>query len=304
MPMHSSISWKKAYGGSLLIHLVVIGLLACFLAGTAAQHEEEKMYVVDLDASELTDSGSGHAGGGGGGGSASSLFPDKLSDEAVAQRTAQIEQASSALASPQTATQPIPDAVPESLTSSPSAQPVSTASAASSAAAAAPSGDSGAGASGSSSDSGSGGGSGTGSGTGTGSGEGSGSGSGYGSGSGLGAGDGVGDGQGYGEGSGSGSGSGDSGSSGTGSGPFDTDGFWAAVNANKSYPPMAAKRGLTGTVNVTVTLDAGGNCVSASASGDPILAKAATKAVYAACPYPNPTGASITINVPVTFELQ
>ena len=105
-------------------------------------------------------------------------------------------------------------------------------------------------------------------------------------------------------GSGSGQGSGDSGSEGTGTGAFDTDGFWSAVNANKTYPPMAVKRGLTGTVYVTVTLDAGGNCIGVSASGDGLLAKAATKAVYAACPYPNPTGSEITINVPVTFELQ
>ena len=55
---------------------------------------------------------------------------------------------------------------------------------------------------------------------------------------------------------------------------------------------------------MTVTLDAGGNCIGVSASGDGLLAKAATKAVYAACPYPNPTGSEITINVPVTFELQ
>ena len=71
------ISWKRAYAGSLLVHLAVAGLLAVGLAGSVAQHEQEKMYVVDLDASELTDSGSGHAGGGGGGGSAESLFPDK-----------------------------------------------------------------------------------------------------------------------------------------------------------------------------------------------------------------------------------
>lgn len=291
----ASITWKKAYTGSLVVHLLLFGVLTLFMAGTVAQHEEEKMYVVDLDTSDLTDSGSGHAGGGGGGGSTdlSSLFPEKLSAEAVAERTAQIEQSSSALASPNTAMEPIPDAAPESLAAAPSA-----ASSSSSAA-----GSSGASTS-SSTSGGSGGGSGTGEGTGTGSGSGSGSGSGTGGGSGSGAGDGTGDGQGYGEGSGEGQGSGDSGSSGTGQGAFDTDGFWAAVNANKTYPTMAIKRGLTGTVNVTVTLDANGNCVGASASGDGMLAKAAVNAVYAACPYPNPTGASVTINVPVTFELQ
>ena len=93
--MDSHISWKKAYGGSLIIHAVVFGVLMCFLAGSVAQHEEEKMYVIDLDASELTGAGSGHAGGGGGG--AANLFPDKLSEAAVAERTAQVAQASSAL---------------------------------------------------------------------------------------------------------------------------------------------------------------------------------------------------------------
>lgn len=162
------ISWKRAYAGSLLVHLAVAGLLAVGLAGSVAQHEQEKMYVVDLDASELTDSGSG-------------------------------------------------------------------------------------------------------------------------------------DGQGYGEGSGNGQGSGDSGAAGTGSAPFDSDGFWSAVNANKSYPPMAIKRGLTGTVTVTVVLDSSGNCVSASADSSGLLAKAA---VYAACPYPNGTGSTVTVHVPVTFNLQ
>lgn len=249
--MDSRISWKKAYGGSLVIHALVFGLFMCFLASSVAHHEEEKMYVIDLDASELTGAGSGHAGGGGG---AADLFPDKLSDAAVAERRAQVEQASSALAAP-SAISPV-----ESAAANPSPTNSASSDGGSSAA----------------------GGEGSGSGSGSGSGEGSGSGSGY----------------------GSGSGSGDSGSDGTGTGAFDTDGFWSAVNANKTYPPMAVKRGLTGTVYVTVTLDGSGNCIGVSASGDGLLAKAAMKAVYAACPYPNPTGGDITVNVPVTFELQ
>lgn len=272
--MDSRISWKKAYGGSLVIHALVFGLFMCFLAGSVAHHEEEKMYVIDLDASELTGAGSGHAGGGGGG--AANLFPDKLSDAAVAERRTQVEQASSALVSPSSVSPVERASVNPSPTNAVSSDGGSSA----------------------------GGGEGSGSGTGTGSGEGSGSGSGYGEGIGSGSGDGVGDGEGYGEGSGSGQGSGDSGSDGTGTGAFDTDGFWSAVNANKTYPPMAVKRGLTGTVYVTVTLDGSGNCIGVSASGDGLLAKAAMKAVYAACPYPNPTGGDITVNVPVTFELQ
>lgn len=283
------ISWKRAYAGSLLVHLAVAGLLAVGLAGSVAQHEQEKMYVVDLDASELTDSGSGHAGGGGGGGSAESLFPDKLSETDVAQRTAAVEAQSSALTPPEQAAQAqsvLADAAEKA------AAPAAPAAQAPSPAGPADTGGSTAAVS----DGGSGGGSGSGSGTGEGSGEGSGSGSGAGSGNG--------DGQGYGEGSGNGQGSGDSGAAGTGSAPFDSDGFWSAVNANKSYPPMAIKRGLTGTVTVTVVLDSSGNCVSASADSSGLLAKAAVNAVYAACPYPNGTGSTVTVHVPVTFNLQ
>ena len=68
------ISWKRAYAGSAIIHLVIVGVFAVFLAGTVLHQEEQQMYVVDLDTGELTSSGSGHAGGGGGG---SSLFPEK-----------------------------------------------------------------------------------------------------------------------------------------------------------------------------------------------------------------------------------
>lgn len=268
------ISWKRAYAGSLLVHLAVAGLLAVGLAGSVTQHEQEKMYVVDLDASELTDSGSGHAGGG----SAESLFPDKLSETDVAQRTAAVEAQASALTPPEQAAQAqslLADAAEKA------AAPAAPAAPAAQAPSPAGPADTG-GSTAAVSDGGSGGGSGSGSGTGEGSGEGSGSGSGE----------------------GSSSGSGDSGAAGTGSAPFDSDGFWSAVNANKSYPPMAIKRGLTGTVTVTVVLDSSGNCVSASADSSGLLAKAAVNAVYAACPYPNGTGSTVTVHVPVTFNLQ
>ena len=276
------ISWKRAYAGSLLVHLAVAGLLAVGLAGSVAQHEQEKMYVVDLDASEVTDSGSGHAGGGGGGGSAESLFPDKLSETDVARRTAAVEAQSSGLTPPEQAAQAqsvLADAAEKA------AAPAAPAAPAAQAPSPAGPADTG-GSTAAVSDGGSGGGSGSGSGTGEGSGEGSGSGSGAGSGN------------------GDGQGSGDSGAAGTGSAPFDSDGFWSAVNANKSYPPMAIKRGLTGTVTVTVVLDSSGNCVSASADSSGLLAKAAVNAVYAACPYPNGTGSTVTVHVPVTFNLQ
>lgn len=279
------ISWKRAYAGSAIIHLVIVGVFAVFLAGTVLHQEEQQMYVVDLDTGELTSSGSGHAGGGGGG---SSLFPEKLSEQAVAEKVAQVQASQSAVTpTPQTpAPTPISDAVPTAESASTSASS-STASSADAAGAS----------DGSASDGG-------GVGGGSGTGEGTGSGSGAGSGSGSGVGDGTGDGQGYGEGSGDGQGSGDSGAAGTGTGAFDSDGFWAAVNANKSYPAMAVKRGITGSVPVTVTLDGSGNCVGASAGGGPsILQNAAVKAVYAACPYPNATGQTVTINVTVNFNL-
>lgn len=263
------ISWKRAYAGSLLVHLAVAGLLAVGLAGSVAQHEQEKMYVVDLDASELTDSGSGHAGGGGGGGSAESLFPDKLSETDVAQRTAAVEAQSSALTPPEQAAQA------QSLLADVAEKAAAPAAPAAQAPSPAGPADTG-GSTAAVSDGGSGGGSGSGSGTGEESGEGS----------------------------GNGQGSGDSGAAGTGSAPFDSDGFWSAVNANKSYPPMAIKRGLTGTVTVTVVLDSSGNCVSASADSSGLLAKAAVNAVYAACPYTNGTGSTVTVHVPVTFNLQ
>lgn len=299
------ISWKRAYAGSLLIHLVVAGLLAVGLAGSVAQHEQEKMYVVDLDASDLTDSGSGHAGGGGGGSSSASLFPDKLSETDMAQRTAAVQAQSSALTPPEQVTQ-----AQSILAEASEKAAVSVASAAQAPLPGAPSDTGSSTAAGSRdggssrSGSGSGTGEGNGEGSGSGSGEGPGSGSGSGGGSGSGTGSGSGDGQGYGQGTGDGQGSGDSGAAGTGSAPFDSDGFWSAVNANKSYPPMAIKRGLTGTVTVTVVLDSSGNCVSASADSSGLLAKAAVNAVYAACPYPNGTGSTVTVHVPVTFNIQ
>lgn len=252
------ISWKKAYGASLIFHAVVLSIAGLFIAGTVAHHEQQQMYVVDLDASSLESSGSGHAGGGG------NLFPEKLSETQMEQKMAAAEQPLTQTNNSPVA--PTPDAVPVADSTGQSA-PVS--------------GNSGA------------------SGSSGGAGEGSGSGGGIGSG----YGDGVGDGQGYGEGSGDGQGSGDSGAAGTGTGAFDSDGFWAAVDAQKVYPAMAVRRGLTGTVNVTVTLDADGNCIGVSSDGPSILAKAAENAVYAATPYPNATGQTITVNVPVTFNL-
>lgn len=81
------ISWIRAYAGSAVVHLLVVGAAAMFLAGAVMQQEQQQMYVIDLDASELSSAGSGHAGGGSGG----ELFPEKLSETAVAERVAQID---------------------------------------------------------------------------------------------------------------------------------------------------------------------------------------------------------------------
>lgn len=112
----------------------------------------------------------------------------------------------------------------------------------------------------------------------------------------------VGEGLGYGEGSGVGNGD----EAGVAPGePFDSDGFWSAVNANKSYPPMAVRRNIEGDVTVQVTLDTDGNLVAADvvSSTNSILAEAALKAVHRATPFNNPTGDSVTVNVPISFRL-
>lgn len=279
------LSWPKAYGMSLVFHLIVIGVAGLFIAGTVAQHEQQQMYVVDLDTSDLQSAGSGHAGGGGGG----SLFPEKLSEAQMEQKMAAVEQQEPLAQTNHPSVPPTSDAVPMPDSSSQSA--------------AAPAGSP----SPSYSDAGNGGGGqGSGIGEGTGSGVGPGSGSGEGGGSGSGYGDGVGDGQGYGEGSGDGQGSGDSGAEGTGTGAFDEAGLWAAINANKSYPPMAVRRGLTGSVTIQTTIDPSGSITSVSvvgSSGQSILDKAAVQAAYSVGSYPNPTGSTVTATTTVTFNL-
>ena len=106
------ISWIRAYASSAVVHLLVVGAAAMFLAGAVMQQEQQQMYVIDLDTSELSSAGSGHAGGGSGG----ELFPEKLSETAVAERVAQIDASQSAvMPHPQ-----LSDAVPEP---APSSQP-------------------------------------------------------------------------------------------------------------------------------------------------------------------------------------
>ncbi|MBF1696353.1 MAG: TonB family protein, partial [Selenomonas sp.] len=93
--------------------------------------------------------------------------------------------------------------------------------------------------------------------------------------------------------------------SGTGSAPFDTNGFWAAVNANKEYPYMALKRHLEGTTKITTTISASGaitNVSVSSSSGHSVLDEAAVAAAYAVGSYPNPTGKTVTVDTDVRFN--
>ena len=277
------MTWKKAYTISLAVHVVIAAIFVPLCAGTVIHHEP-KMVVIDLDSSEPQSQGSGHAGGGSAG---QTLFPDKLSAADMEKQVEAVTENQSALR-PQTpaavpavtpaADVPRQDAAPQAAAPAPPSAP---------AADAGNGGNSPAGGS-------------SGGGEGTGSGTGSGDGSGIGSGSGDGAGDGTGDG------SGDGQGSGDSQTPGTGTGPFDIDGWQAAVNANKNYPLMAVKRNLQGTVTIQTTLDAGGNCLGVSvagSSGQSLLDDAAVRAAYASCPYPNPTGSTVTITTNVNFRL-
>ncbi|MBS4913614.1 MAG: energy transducer TonB [Veillonella sp.] len=120
-----------------------------------------------------------------------------------------------------------------------------------------------------------------------------------------GAGTGTGGGTGIGDGAGSGYGEGDGAGYGTG-GSFDGDGFWSAVNSSKTYPAQAVKRGIEGSVTVRVELDGGGNLLSAtvvSSSGSRILEQAAVRAVERATPYPNASGQTQVVDVPLQFQL-
>ena len=83
--------------------------------------------------------------------------------------------------------------------------------------------------------------------------------------------------------------------------------FAARVEANKEYPYMAVKRGLTGAVRVTASLSAEGNLESVyitASSGASLLDEAALQAVRNSCPFSNGAGRSITITVPIHFDLQ
>ena len=267
--MEQHLSWSKAYIVSAAVHFVIFLLLAVGLAVVVAE-KEQQVYEIDLQASDFSQ-GSGHEGGGG----SENLFPEPLKAEEVAKRVETVQQTIPPV-TPTEAVVPTSDAVtvPQAASETPASSSTSVPSSASSGSA-------------------------------SGSGEGSGSGSG--SGSGTGSGDGSGDGQGVGSGSGAGQGSGDGNVSGTGSAPFDTNGFWAAVNANKEYPYMAMKRRLEGTTTIVTTISASGAITSvsvASSSGHGMLDDAAVAAAYAVGSYPNPTGATVSVTTNVSFSIR
>ena len=267
--MEQHLSWSKAYIVSVAVHFAIFLLLAVGLAVVVAE-QEQQVYEIDLQASDFSQ-GSGHEGGG----SAENLFPEPLKAEDVAKRVETVQQTIPPV-TPTDAVVPTSDAVTVPQAASETSASSSTA---------APSSAS----------------------SGSASGSGDGSGSGSGSGSGTGSGDGKGDGQGVGSGSGAGQGSGDGNVSGTGSAPFDTNGFWAAVNANKEYPYMAMKRRLEGTTTIVTTISSSGAITSvsiAASSGHGVLDDAAVAAAYAVGSYPNPTGATVSVTTNVSFSIR
>ena len=137
-------------------------------------------------------------------------------------------------------------------------------------------------------------------------GTGGGSGGGNGTGNGTGDGDGNGSGSGGGSGSGSGGGNGDGVGTTSGTAPFDWAGFVATVQARAqgSYPPMAIKRNLQGSVSVSVTIDASGNIVSVSAGGGPGILNSHTQdVVYGIGNYPNGSGTTVSNSFTVYYTL-
>lgn len=82
--------------------------------------------------------------------------------------------------------------------------------------------------------------------------------------------------------------------------------FAARVEANKRYPSMAIHMDQQGVVMVYATLSADGNLLDygvSSSSGYDNLDKAALKAVASSCPFSHGANRSITISVPIHFQL-
>lgn len=258
-----------SWGKAYIVSAILHLVLFGLLAlGLAVVVAQQEQQLYVIDLSTSDfNQGSGHEGGG----SNESLFPEPLKAEEVAKRVEAVQQT---MPSPVTTntpvTAPTPDAVTLPTQGSPTASPDAAAS-------------------------GSDAGSNTGGDTGTGGGKGGGEG------------DKTGDGRGTGDGSGTQKGTGDGNVAGTGNTPFDRDGFWAAVNANKQYPYMAIKRRLEGTATIVTTISPSGAITGVSlqsSSGHGMLDDAAVAAARAVGSYPNPTGATVTVTTNVSFSIQ
>lgn len=190
----NTLSWKKAYTVSGLIHVLFFFILALFFVHTAAT-QPPQMVMVELEGNGNT--GSSSSGGGGGSsetpGWQNTAFPQPLSESAVSSSLQAVNRAGSVATTAESAKIPsdqnrisIPDAAPASHTAEDAATPVpATAASAGSTTAESTNSNIGGDASG---ESGTGNGDGAGEGSGSGNGAGEGDGSGNGTGGGLGAG--------------------------------------------------------------------------------------------------------------------
>jgi TonB family protein len=82
-------------------------------------------------------------------------------------------------------------------------------------------------------------------------------------------------------------------------------GLQRAIDAQKSYPPMARRRGIEGVVTVRLAIDALGALEATSLVGRPpqILARSARDAVARAGPFPPPPGGRLQVEFPVRYEI-
>ena len=250
----NTLSWKKAYTVSGLIHVLFFFILALFFVHTAST-QPPQMVMVELEGNGNT----GSSGGGGGGGSSgtpgwqNTAFPQPLSESAVSSSLQAVNRAGSVATTADSAKIPsdqnrisIPDAAPASHTAEDAATPVpATAASAGRTTAESTNSNIGGDSSGES-----------GTGNGDGAGEGSGSGNGAGEGSGSGSGNGAGEGDGSGNGTGGGLGAGfiDNGD-GSYTAP-DASGidYQILQDARAVYPDEARSIGYAKTVSVTALI--------------------------------------------------
>ena len=188
----NTLSWKKAYTVSGLIHVLFFFILALFFVHTAAT-QPPQMVMVELEGNGNTGSSGGGGGSSGTPGWQNTAFPQPLSESAVSSSLQAVNRAGSVATTADSAKIPsdqnrisIPDAAPASHTAEDAATPVP-ATAASAGSTTAESTNSNIGGD-SSGESGTGNGDGAGEGSGSGNGAGEGDGSGNGTGGGLGAG--------------------------------------------------------------------------------------------------------------------